>query len=372
MGHEGAIKPQIELAGGSRLLRMLGIGTRADDQQPNGRRPSRLAERATLLDSISEFLLRHELAISSDNLIRAHGIKSGANMRLARKIAALEEAGEPITQEWLDLQDPEGAPSNDPGGELDELAKALDKSMVQFTESTRNATEAASSYGDELQRHVEQVDDAQHGEENVVANLAQIAHAMLERTREMEAEMRRGEEESRQLRRSLEKARHDAHIDHLTNLPNRRAFEEVFQREWLAAQSEMEPLSLAICDIDFFKKVNDVHGHDTGDRIIRAVAQALDRISDNCHVARHGGEEFVLLFRGLTQDAAVDALDATRERFAARHFVDKVSGNPIGGVTFSGGVTDVFANTDLSTALRSADEALYRAKESGRNRIERG
>ena len=375
MGYHPHIKADNREAGGSRLLRMLGLGTRADDTAVTGKRPSRLAERATLLDSISEFLLRHELAISVDNLRRSHGIKTGTNVRLARKVAALEDAGEPITQEWLDLQDQGGESAKSQPDELDQLAKSLDNSMVKFGESTRTAKEAATNYGDELQRHVEQVGDAAsagaHAEGNVVANLAQIAHAMLERTRDMEAEMRRGEVEARELRRNLEQARHDATVDHLTNLPNRRAFEDVFAREWLAAQSEMEPLSLAICDIDFFKKVNDVHGHDTGDRIIRSVAQALDRISDSCHVARHGGEEFVLLFRGLDVDGSVDALDAARERFAARHFVDKVSAKPIGGITFSGGVTDVFANTDLSSALRAADEALYRAKEAGRNRIER-
>ena len=350
---------------------MLGIGSRASDQRPMNARPSRMAERAVLLDSISEFLLRHDLAISSDNLLRAHSIKSGLNMRLARKVAALEDAGEPITQQWLDLQSKEIDANDDPSEELDHLAKALDKSMEQFTESTRSAKEAAADYGDELQRQVELVDDVQT-EPSLVTNLATIAHAMLERTREMEAEMRKGEEEARDLRRNLEQARHDANVDHLTNLPNRRAFEQVFEREWLGAQREMEPLCLAICDIDFFKKVNDTHGHDTGDRVIRAVAQALDRISDSCHVARHGGEEFVLLFRGLDVAGSVDALDAARERFAARHFVDKVSGNPIGGVSFSGGVTDVFAHTDLSSALRAADEALYRAKEAGRNRVQHG
>ena len=371
MGYESQIGAGSSEAGGSRLLRMLGLGTRADDRPSASIRSSRVAERAYLLDQISEFLLRHELPVSPDNLLRAHAIKSRTNVRLAHRVAELEEAGQPITQEWLDLQDTGNDSVDTTSTNLDRLARDLDRSMERFGESTRSAQVAASDYGEELARQSKLVERSA-SEGDVVASLAQVARAMLDRTREMEEQMKRGEEEARDLRRNLAKARRDATIDHLTNLPNRRAFEDVFKSEWLAAQAEMEPLCLALCDIDYFKKVNDTHGHDTGDRVIRAVAQALDRISDNCHVARHGGEEFVLLFRGLDLEGSMAALDGARERFAARHFVDKVSGKAIGGVTFSGGVTDVFAHADLSSALRSADEALYRAKEIGRNRIERG
>ncbi len=360
-----------EDAGGARLWRLLGLGSRSNDRRYANMSNPRVKDRANLLDAISEFLLRHELPVSPDNLLRVHAIMTKSNIRLANKVAEREESGEPITQKWFDQQMSEGDTTDTTSSNLDRLARELDRSMERFGESTRSAHEAASDYGAQLAQQTEMVANSS-SEEEVVASLAQVARAMLDRTREMEAQMKKSDEEARHLRRNLAKARRDATIDHLTNLPNRRAFEDVFKTEWMAAQAEMEPLCLALCDIDFFKSVNDTHGHDTGDRVIRAVAQALDRISDSCHVARHGGEEFVLLFRGLDLAGANAALDAARERFAARHFVDKVSGKAIGGVTFSGGLTDVFAHPDLSSALRCADEALYRAKEAGRNRIELG
>jgi diguanylate cyclase len=368
MSYEGKIAE----SGTGRLLRILGIGSRESGEGPAAAaRPSLKEERAALIDQIGDFLLRHELAISAENLTRAHGIVTGINRSLAGKARSLENAGEPITQAWLDENQPHDRGSHQTATELDELAKSMEVSITRFGESSRTAQAAASSYGRDLERHVEAVEDNANTED-VIANLTQIARAMLDRTRAMEEEMRVSELESRQLRRSLEKARHDATVDHLTGLPNRRAFEEVFAEEKLAAQNELEPLCVAICDIDFFKKVNDTHGHETGDRVIRAVGQALDRISDRCHVARHGGEEFALLFRGLDVEGACGALNDARERFAARHFVDKISGNAIGGVTFSGGVVNVFAYENMSDALRAADEALYRAKEAGRNRIEIG
>jgi diguanylate cyclase len=194
---------------------------------------------------------------------------------------------------------------------------------------------------------------------------------MLDRTRKVEDEMRRSEDEAKSLRQSLARAKRDAEIDHLTGLPNRRAFEALLDKHYREAQAAIDALSVAFCDIDHFKRINDTFGHDTGDRVIQAIAEALSAISnDNCHVARHGGEEFVLLFRGLNPSQAQKKLDELRERFANRSFVNRETDEPMGQITFSGGVADVFGHPDPRGALKAADEALYRAKEAGRNRIE--
>jgi len=104
--------------------------------------------------------------------------------------------------------------------------------------------------------------------------------------------------------------------------------------------------------------------------VLRAVAQNLARISsERCHVARHGGEEFVVLFRGLTLNEAWDVLEEARIQQAERRLVNRANDVPFGKVTFSGGIADVFAFTDPRAALRAADQALYQAKEEGRNRI---
>ena len=193
---------------------------------------------------------------------------------------------------------------------------------------------------------------------------------MVSRTEIFAAEMKRSEDEAQALRRELDKARHDAEIDHLTGLPNRRAFEAALDRHYREARQEADHLCVAFCDIDHFKRVNDTHGHDTGDRVIKAIGEALARISDDtCHVARHGGEEFVMLFRGKTTQEAWEKLDAVRENFGSRQFVNRANDNPIGKITFSGGIADVFAHKNPRDALKAADEALYEAKSGGRNQI---
>jgi len=363
MGYE-AHRSTYHAASGTagRIRRLFGLGI-AEEQIVDPRH--------ALLNQIADFLLDNMLDITPANLVRAHAIFSGSNPRFSRKVIAREEAGEPVTQEWLEEIDRAEEPEMNTAEELHKLADELEKSINQFGETTTTAKTAANDYTNELARHVETVGEMQPTD-HMLVSLAHIARVMLERTREVEEEMRRSEREVAGLRKNLAKARREAGIDHLTGLPNRRAFEDVFRAERKEAQDALEPLYLALIDIDFFKRVNDTHGHDTGDRVIRAVGQSLNRISDHCHVARHGGEEFVLLFRGLDPGKVYDQLDSARERMAARRFVDRVSGKPIGEVTISVGLTDVFAHNDMGDVLRAADEALYRAKESGRNRIEIG
>jgi diguanylate cyclase len=179
--------------------------------------------------------------------------------------------------------------------------------------------------------------------------------------------------QTRTLQRSLDEARRSAELDHLTGLPNRRAFENVLEHEYAEALAANEPLCVAICDIDHFKRVNDTHGHEAGDRVIRAVAQSLARISNaNCHVARHGGEEFVILFRGKTIEEGWRILDEARDAMADRRLVNRATDVPFGRVTFSGGIADVFAHANPREALKAADDALYVAKASGRNCIVKG
>ena len=182
--------------------------------------------------------------------------------------------------------------------------------------------------------------------------------------------MNRSALQSQVLRRSLDDARKAAEEDQLTGLPNRRSFEARYMKEFAEAQAAGEHLCIAFCDIDFFKQVNDTHGHEAGDRVLRSVAGNLGRIADaRCHVARHGGEEFVILLRGRTLQEAWEVLDDARSRQAERRLVNRANDVPFGKITFSGGVANVFAYPDPRAALRAADSALYQAKSEGRNRI---
>lgn len=325
--------------------------------------------RQQVVSAIGAFLLDHDLDITATNLLIAHSAFSGINPRLARQIATRSQTGEGITQEWLD-ELAQQEPIQPDRADLDRMVARLESNLETFQTNTKAARNATNEYGTKLEAHVSDLQDVQKAGE-LVSHLADIAKVMLERTRHAEEEMRKSEDEARGLRRSLARAKRDAEIDFLTGLPNRRAFEVLLERHYEEARAAIEPLSVAFCDIDEFKKVNDTHGHEAGDRVIKLIADTLARISDDhCHVARHGGEEFVMLFRGLPPSEAAKRLDEARESLSERRLINRKTDQPFGQITFSGGVADVFGFGDSRAALKAADEALYRAKESGRNRIE--
>ena len=359
-----------------RLLGWLGLrhsrGGAPDEGEapPDGGGPRDRARSARyeLAASITSFLVDNDLDVSPANLLLAHGAFSGGNPRLARQIVAQAQTPQGITQQWLNDLDQQEAGQPD-RVELDRLMTRLETNIEAFHANTKEARSATSDYGTELEQHVVDLEQLQKTG-RIVSSLADLAKVMLDRTRKAEDDMRKSEDEAKALRRSLDRAKRDAELDYLTGLPNRRAFEILLERHYKEARAAVEPLSIAFCDIDEFKKVNDLHGHEAGDRVIKAIADTLARISnDHCHVARHGGEEFVMLFRGLTPTQAAEKLDDAREALADRRLINRKTDEPFGQITFSGGVADVFGYGDTRAALKAADDALYRAKAGGRNCI---
>ena len=359
-----------------RLLGWLGLrhprGSAPDEGSapPDPGAPRLLAREARyeLAASITSFLVDNDLDVSPTNLLLAHGAFSGRNPRLARQILAQAQTAEGISQKWLNELDDQEAGQPD-RVELDRLMTRLETNIEAFQANTKEARTVTSDYGIELEQHVTDLEQLEKTG-RIVSSLADLAKVMLDRTRQAEDDMRKSEDEAKALRRSLERAKRDAELDYLTGLPNRRAFELLLDRHHKEARAALEPLSVAFCDIDEFKKVNDLHGHEAGDRVIKAIADTLARISnDHCHVARHGGEEFVMLFRGLTPTEAAAKLDDAREALADRRLINRKTDEPFGQITFSGGVADVFGYGDARAALKAADEALYKAKAAGRNCI---
>jgi len=317
-----------------------------------------------LIGEIAEFLISTRLSVTSHNLLIAHSAFSGEDPQLGRAIGRRRLSGEPVSQEWIDDQishiDQESA--------IRTLIAQFEDSLDRFATTAHTARASTADCKAALEQQVDRAAQMPHSAG--LADMLGFAHTILDHTRKLEADFRSSEQETRNLRERLARAQRDAEVDHLTGLPNRRAFEAVLDRHYREAMITIDSLIVAICDIDHFKLVNDNHGHETGDRVIKAVAETLNRLSNNkCHVARHGGEEFVLLFRGVTKAQAREKLDAVRENFSQRRFVNRKTDDPIGQVTFSGGVADVFAYTTPGEALRAADEALYLAKEQGRNAV---
>ena len=157
--------------------------------------------------------------------------------------------------------------------------------------------------------------------------------------------------------------------DDLTGLANRRAFMRRMEDEVSRVQRYGSPLSLALIDMDSFKGVNDKYGHPAGDDVLRTFANNILTIfRHHDMVARYGGEEFAILLPNTDLDGAKRALVKVQERNGRSHFQSNGSAIPM--PTFSAGLALYRSGETSSTLIERADKALYRAKESGRNRIE--
>ncbi|MGE5622638.1 MAG: GGDEF domain-containing protein [Bacillota bacterium] len=155
--------------------------------------------------------------------------------------------------------------------------------------------------------------------------------------------------------------------DELTSLANRRHMSEVLAEEERRLASGGQPTCLALLDIDWFKQINDKHGHDAGDAVLRLFArQAQSALRATDMLARWGGEEFLLLMRDTDLGDAAQVLDRMRERVAAACGAETAHIPP---VTFSAGLVALDPEEGIASGIRRADHALYRAKSAGRNRV---
>ena len=155
--------------------------------------------------------------------------------------------------------------------------------------------------------------------------------------------------------------------DRLTGLSNRLRLEVALEQEWARCERTQACFSLILLDIDKFKSVNDTHGHQVGDTVLVELAKILtDNIRKTDVVGRWGGEEFLIVCIDTTADAAAVIAEKIRSTMAAQDIA--IAGPKTG----SFGVTSYCPGDNIKSMMRRADDALYRAKEAGRNRIELG
>ena len=155
--------------------------------------------------------------------------------------------------------------------------------------------------------------------------------------------------------------------DSLTGLYNHAAIKEYLGREMSLIERHAAPLSLAMIDLDFFKKVNDTYGHPAGDQVICGLSRLLQqRLRRGDLIGRYGGEEFVVLMPATSAESAVAVLTAIGGAFSQlAHVADGISFQS----TFSAGVAEANGHLDADSLLQAADSALYQAKHAGRNRV---
>lgn len=327
----------------------------------------------SLFDRIGRFLDAQGLGPYPAHYDFAFAILSAPDQPLAQTVARLTENGVRLTRrdiERLGGRVVEGGlpvrsqqTSSESDTEIDTAVALVAETRQQvdgFAQIMRTMQDETRGFGRDLAQSAAAITQLAELDE-----ITRITSTMIARIRDSEVRLAEATTEADTLRAKLVDALDSARRDVLTGLPNRRAFEEAFA----ARDLDAGPYCLAVCDIDRFKHVNDVHGHGVGDRVLTAIGQAMAAECAPHLVVRHGGEEFAVLLSGLNLSEAADLLDSVRSVVAAKRFRNRDTDTSLGVVTFSAGITAIHLAETAETAFSRADRLLYTAKAAGRDRV---
>lgn len=344
------------ISGLFRSIRDAVVGEHRPTQQRSAEVESYLAE----IDLVRDFVDRFAIPPSPDNyqLIYRHSVLKEPGLHSA--IDALIEGGTaPETGRQNEARE----------AELDQLAQKALQTLGGVESLVAQSHNDAQGFGRDLEGGAAQLSKT-GADNNAVHALIELTRSMIVKTKAAEVELKKSSEAIGALQNSLLEAKVRADTDVLTGLSNRRAFERELGACTARCTLNAMPMCLAIVDVDHFKSINDQFGHVTGDRVLKLIGSVLE---EHCgavgSVARFGGEEFVIIFENCEWKRAYDIVDAARIDLAARKIVKKETGEPLGRVSFSGGICSLEVAGDPGELLKIADRCLYAAKANGRNCI---
>ena len=252
----------------------------------------------------------------------------------------------------------------------------MKQALASFIERLATMTEESSQYSSKIERCAQQLEKAQD-----LTDIAPVLQEAIQASRSMALDTRRASEELRDLRdrtthaeteivrlqQELDQMSQLARHDPLTGALNRKGLDETVEREMARAERQKMAVCVGLLDIDNFKKLNDSHGHEVGDAALKHladVARASLRPQDS--LARYGGEEFVIVMPDTSLDEGVEVLRRVQRELTKSLFLE---GNERLLITFSAGVAERLASETGAETLKRADQAMYLAKRSGKNRV---
>lgn len=248
--------------------------------------------------------------------------------------------------------------------------------LAAFVDRLAQMTQSTGSYQTKLEESARQIEQAKS-----LADIAPLLREVVGATRNMASESQSSREELQSMRsrvsetegqiaklhQELDRVSLQARHDPLTGALNRKGLDEAMVREVSSVRRKEQALSVALLDIDNFKKLNDTQGHATGDVALAHLAQvARESLRPQDTLARYGGEEFVILMPDTTLDKGIEAMTRLQRELTKKFFL---AGTEKLLITFSAGVAQLAAKEEPMDAIKRADQAMYLAKRAGKNRV---
>lgn len=259
---------------------------------------------------------------------------------------------------------------------LFETRDAIKQMLAGFVDHLADFAEATSEYHDKIEGCAEKISAA-----NDISELGSVLGEVMRETRTIQLnaqksrdelrstqeKVKKSEERINELERELETTSDLVRHDQLTGVLNRRGLEDMFNKEVARALRHDTILCVGLLDLDNFKKLNDSLGHDVGDQaLIHLASVCRETLRPQDTVARYGGEEFIILLPETPLEDAAVALTRLQRELTKKFFLND---NEKVLITFSAGVTQMLPEDTQTTVIKRADEAMYKAKQTGKNRV---
>jgi diguanylate cyclase len=293
---------------------------------------------------------------------------------LAQEIQRLLATGEPITDFVAEDLAHAYLPKTKLSDQIKDAGEALSQELATVSQVVAAAQQTSAAYGQHLAGASEDLREDMDSQElkALVKDLASATERARTENRDLEQRLSDSTAEVGRLRDHLIQVRRDATTDGLTNLANRKSFDEELERACAEADTAGGTLHLAVLDIDHFKSFNDTWGHQTGDQVLRYVASVIGRVgAPPRFAARYGGEEFAMIFAGENAAKVEKTLEGVREEVASRRLKRRSTNEDLGAVTISAGFAERRPAEPPTSLMDRADTALYASKRGGRNQVTR-
>jgi diguanylate cyclase len=291
---------------------------------------------------------------------------------LARELNRLILSGEPMTETVSEELAAAYLPKARLNEQIRDAGDQLSRELAAVSTAIREAQKSNETYGQTLASAGKGLTDAKDATQikAMVDSLSTATRRVQKENKSLEKRLAESTSEVQRLREHLEQVRRDATTDGLTNLANRKAFDDEFARACAEADENGSVLTVAVLDIDHFKNFNDTWGHQTGDQVIRYVASVIGRLGCTPRFsARYGGEEFAMIFPGEDATIVESCLEEIREEVASRMLKRRSTNEDLGTVTISSGLATRREGESGICVMERADAALYASKRAGRNRV---
>jgi diguanylate cyclase len=289
---------------------------------------------------------------------------------LAEEIERLIAAGQPFTESVGEALAAQFLPDSKRTGEILDAGDTLTRELQSVSAAIETAQKTSAIYGEQLATASETLsgDDVAKSKA-VIEDLTTATRTVRAENKILEGQLSETHAELNRLRENLEQVRRDAMTDGLTNLANRKSFDEALEAACAQADANGQPLCLGILDIDHFKGFNDTWGHQIGDQVLRYVSSVIGRMGAIPRLAaRYGGEEFAIIFPAEQTEIAHAVLEEIRLEVSSRSLKRRSTNEDLGAITVSSGIAERAPGEPSVNLVERADNALYASKRSGRNR----